>query len=67
LQFKDENILAIGMITMSLGLLIGQFSNVQYSGVAVSSFLEGLLIGLSIVMNAFYLFKKGRAGKKPTL
>jgi hypothetical protein len=58
LQLKDESMLALGMITMAVGLLIGQFSSFEYSGVAVSSFFEGLLIGLSLVMNLAYLHRK---------
>jgi hypothetical protein len=58
LQIKDDNMLAIGMITMAVGLLIGQFSSFEYSGVEVSSFFEGVLIGLSMVMNLAYLYKK---------
>jgi hypothetical protein len=67
LQLKDENLLAVGMITLSIGLLIGQFSNFEYAGVAISSFFEGLLIGLSLVMNAIYLIKKGKSNKKLAL
>jgi hypothetical protein len=57
LQIKNEKMLALGMITMALGLLIGQFSAFQYMGFAVSSFVEGLLIGLSLVMNFGYLIR----------
>jgi len=33
LRLKEENLLAIGMITMAVGLLIGQFSRFEYAGV----------------------------------
>lgn len=52
---KDETMLAIGMISMALGILIGRFLQFEYSGFSVSDFLEGVLIGLSLAMNLAYL------------
>jgi hypothetical protein len=57
-QLKDENMLAIGMISLALGLLIGRFVNFEYLGISVSAFVEGVLIGLSLVMNLAYLVSK---------
>ena len=56
--FKDENILSIGMISIALGLLIGRFVHFEYSGFFVSDFLEGVLVGLSLVMNLTYLIRQ---------
>ncbi len=58
MQLKDENMLAIGMISLALGLLIGRFVNFEYLGISVSAFVEGVLIGLSLVMNLAYLVSK---------
>jgi len=58
LRLKEENLLAIGMIIMAVGLLIGQFTKFEYGGFDVSSFFEGVLIGLSMVMNLAYLYRK---------
>ena len=55
---KDETMLAIGMISMALGILIGRFLPFEYSGFSVSDFLEGVLIGLSLVMNLAYLISR---------
>ncbi len=52
---KPQHMLPIGMITLALGLLIGQFLPFNLLGFPISSFLEGLLIGLSIVLNITYL------------
>jgi len=41
MQLKDESILAIGMLSMSPGVLIG-FLHFKYSGFAVSDFVEGV-------------------------
>jgi hypothetical protein len=48
---KDENILALGMFSVSLGILVGRFLHFEYSGFSVSDFVEGMLIGLSLVLN----------------
>ena len=58
LRLKDENILAIGMISMALGILIGRFLHFEYLGLSVTDFFEGLLVGLSLVMNLTYLYRK---------
>jgi hypothetical protein len=60
LQLKDENILAIGMISMALGILIGRFLYLEYLGFSITDFIEGVLIGLSLVMNVTYLVRKRR-------
>ena len=52
---KTETMLSIGMISMALGILIGRFVHVEISGFAVSDFVEGILVGLSLTMNLAYL------------
>ena len=63
MQLKDENMLAIGMISMAVGILIGRFVYFEYGGFSVSDFLEGLLLGLSLVMNFAYLIKRRKSKK----
>jgi hypothetical protein len=55
---KDETMLAIGMISIALGILIGRFVHFEYSGFSVSDFVEGVLVGLSLVMNLAYLIRR---------
>jgi hypothetical protein len=55
---KDETMLAIGMISIALGILIGRFVHFEYSGFSVSDFIEGVLVGLSLVMNLAYLISR---------
>jgi hypothetical protein len=55
---KDEVMLAIGMISIALGILIGRFVHFEYSGFSVSDFVEGVLVGLSLVMNLAYLISR---------
>lgn len=57
MALKNETMLAIGMISMALGILIGRFVEFEYSGFSVSRFVEGILVGLSLVMNVAYLIR----------
>ncbi len=57
MPLKDESILAIGMISIALGILIGRFVHVEYSGFSFSDFIEGVFVGLSLVMNLTYLVR----------
>ncbi|MFC1487298.1 hypothetical protein ACFLRN_06400 [Thermoproteota archaeon] len=54
---KNESMLAIGMISMALGILIGRFLDFEYSGFSVSDFMMGVFVGLSLVMNLAYLIR----------
>ena len=58
MTLKDETMLTIGMLSMALGILIGRFVNFEFSGFSVSAFLEGILVGLSLVMNLAYLIRR---------
>lgn len=49
--------LSVGMMSMALGILIGRFLHYEYLGFSVSDFLEGVLIGISLVMNLTYLIR----------
>jgi len=54
---KQENLQALGMFSISLGILIGRFLHFEYSGFSVSDFVEGVLVGLSLVLNLAYLIR----------
>jgi len=58
MQLKDENILAIGMISLALGILIGRLLHFEFAGFSVTDFVEGVLIGLSLAMNITYLIRR---------
>jgi hypothetical protein len=57
MQLKDETILSIGMLSMAVGILIGRFLHFEYAGFSVTDFVEGILVGLSLVMNLTYLIR----------
>ena len=58
MKLSDERILSIGMISLAIGILIGRFLYFEIAGFSVSDFTEGILIGLSLVMNITYLIRK---------
>ena len=58
MKLSDERILAVGMISLALGILIGRFLNFEYEGISITAFVEGILIGVSIAMNIAYLIRK---------
>ena len=58
MELSDERILSIGMISLALGILIGRFLYLEYAGFSVTDFTEGVLVGLSLVMNITYLVRK---------
>ena len=58
MKFARAAVLAISMMSMALGILIGRFVHFEYSGVSVSDFVEGVLVGLSLVMNLAYLIRR---------
>jgi len=58
MPLKDENILAIGMLSMALGILIGRFLHFEYAGFSLTDFTEGILTGLSLVLNLTYLIRR---------
>ena len=58
MQLNDDRILAIGGISLALGILIGRFLDFEYAGLAVASFVEGVLLGLSLVMNIAFLLRR---------
>ena len=57
MQLKDETILSIVMLSMAVGILIGRFLHFEYAGFSVTDFVEGILVGLSLVMNLTYLIR----------
>ena len=61
MQLSDERILSIGMISLAVGILIGRFLYFEYAGFSITDFVEGILIGLSLVMNLAYLIRKRSA------
>ena len=58
LLLKDENILAVGMMSMAIGILIERFTHFEYSGFSISDFVEGILTGVSLVLNLAYMVRR---------
>jgi hypothetical protein len=58
--FRDETILSIGMMALAIGILVGRFTSFEVSSFSISDFVEGLLTGVSLVMNLYYLVRRSR-------
>ena len=58
MKLSDERILSIGMISLAIGILIGRFLHFEIASFSVTDFAEGVLIGVSLVMNITYLVRK---------
>jgi len=54
---KNENILTLGMMSLSLGILVGRFLHYEVSGFSVSDFIEGVLTGLSLMLYLTFLMR----------
>ena len=61
MELSDERILSIGMISLAIGILIGRFLYFDIAGFSITDFVEGILIGVSLVMNIAYLIRKRKA------
>ncbi len=59
-MLKTNYMLTIGMTSMALGILVGRFVQFEFAGFSVSSFVEGILIGVSITMNLAYMIRTKR-------
>jgi hypothetical protein len=60
MPLKNESMLALGMISMALGILIGRFLHFEYFGFSVTDFIEGILTGLSLVLNLTFMIRNRR-------
>ena len=60
MKLKDETVLSIGMMSLAIGILVGRFTYFVHSDFLILDFVGGVLLGLSLVMNLFYLVKKSK-------
>jgi len=60
MKLNDKTIIPIGMMSLTFGILIERFTHLEYYGFSISDFVEGILYGLSLVMNLFYLITKSK-------
>jgi len=55
MNLRAQHKLAVGMLTLALGLLFGRFEAFLAMDIPVFSFLSGLFMGLSVAMNLAYV------------
>ena len=41
MRLSDEKMLAVGAISLAIGILIGRFVHFEYAGFSVTDFIEG--------------------------
>jgi hypothetical protein len=58
MKFKDETLMAVGMISLILSVILRVFFEMSYMGFSITDFLEGVLVGLSLATNLAYLFRR---------
>jgi hypothetical protein len=61
MRLKDETLFALGLLSTSASIIIKTFFKLSYMNFSISDFLEGLFIGLSLVLNLTYLVRLRRA------
>lgn len=60
LNLNNETIPAVGMISLVAGILLNQLPGIEVWGFSVSAFAEGVLMGIALVMNVYYLATSSR-------
>jgi hypothetical protein len=58
-KMKKEGFLVIGMLSITISIVLSRF----FDGIPVIDFLEGMLSGISVVMNLTFLYKFGRENR----
>lgn len=61
MRLKDETLFALGLLSTSASIIIKTFFKLSYMNFSISDFLEGLFVGLSLVLNLTYLVRLRRA------
>jgi hypothetical protein len=58
MKLKNETLMAVGMFSLTLSLVIRVFFDISYMGFSVTDFLEGLFVGISMTTNLAYLVRR---------
>ena len=58
MKLRDETLMAVGMFSLALSIVIRVFFEVSYMGFSVTDFLEGVFTGLSMTTNLAYLVRR---------
>jgi len=60
MALKKETATLIGLLSLALGFVLKDFTNLEYSGFSISAFAGGVLTGLSVVMCLYSLIMRRR-------
>ena len=58
MKLENEKLMAVGMFSLALSVVIHVFFDVSYMGFSVTDFLEGVFIGISMTTNLAYLVRR---------
>jgi hypothetical protein len=58
MKLKNETLMAVGMFSLMLSIVIHVFFDVSYMGFSVTDFLEGVFTGMSMTANLAYLVRR---------
>ena len=58
MKLRDETLMAVGMFSLALSIVIRVFFEVSYMGFSVTDFLEGVFTGMSMTTNLAYLVRR---------
>ena len=58
MKLRDEKLMAVGMFSLTLSMILHVFFEMSYMGFSVTDFLEGVFIGISMTTNLAYLIRR---------
>ncbi len=58
MKLKDETLMAVGMISLTLSVIIRVFFEMSYMNFSITDFLEGVFVGISMTTNLAYLVRR---------
>jgi hypothetical protein len=58
MKLKNETLMAVGMFSLTLSVVIRVFFDMSYMGFSVTDFLEGVFAGISMTTNLAYLVRR---------
>jgi hypothetical protein len=58
MKLKDETLMAVGMLSITLSVILRVFFEMSYMGFSITDFLEGVFVGMSMTTNLAYLVRR---------
>jgi hypothetical protein len=58
MKLKDETLMAVGMLSLTLSVILRVSFEMNYMGFSVTDFLEGVFAGISMTTNLAYVVRR---------